>query len=429
MEGLKPQVGADVQAQIDALLDDVSKAKPSAAPPAPPAKFEGELYVFISYARPDQATAEQVEKYLQAAGIRVFRDTSEIRSGANWDMTIEQALQDTDQMVLLLSNSSMPYRKEVHREWFYFDQEKKPIHPLYIEKCRLHSRMYAYNYLDARGDLNAALEKLLADLGKPFSPPDELVGADRIMVVDTAEAETRGVSEAFAALRDAVCDPKGSVALSTEQVKALIERPPADLDEYRLARIAEWSQPRYTLDNRFVSLTLLIDQGEEAQGPRWLMPEERRRFHDLRDVLAERADSPAFVLLGAPGSGKSTLLRRLQLDDAADHLCGRVGDERLSFYASLNAYRLGKRRPAVAAGVAGCRVETALFRSPAAGRPAQQWAGAAAARRAQRDAAPRHRRVLRASRALARLRSGGSSDGQPGDLLLPQPGLQRLVEQ
>jgi hypothetical protein len=51
-------------------------------------------------------------------------------------MTIE-ALQESQRMVLLLSDASMPYRKEVHREWFYFDQEKKPIYPIYIEDCKL----------------------------------------------------------------------------------------------------------------------------------------------------------------------------------------------------------------------------------------------------------------------------------------------------
>ncbi|MBE2269342.1 MAG: SUMF1/EgtB/PvdO family nonheme iron enzyme [Anaerolinea sp.] len=294
------------------------------------------LYVFISYARPNQGVAEQVETFLKMAGVCVFRDAN-IASADNWDMAIENALRDCDRMVLLLSASSMPYRKEVYREWFYFDQEKKPIHPLYIEKCTLHSRMYAYNYIDARADLNAALRRLLADLRKPFSAPGAMMGVDRVMVTDAAERRT--VPEAFAALQAAICEPKGSVALAPEQIKQLIEHKPADATEYRLARVAEWSQPRYALDNRFVNLTLLVDQGEDAQGQRWINPHENRRFNDLRDVLKEKVDDPALVLLGAPGSGKSTLLRRLQWDDAADHLCGRAGDDKLSFFVALNSYR------------------------------------------------------------------------------------------
>ena len=95
---------------------------------------------------------------------RVFRDIRDIRSGDNWDMTIETALQESTHMVLLLSAASMPYRKEVHREWFYFDQVKKPIIPLQVQDCTLHSRMFAYNYIDARTDLADALSKLVIRL-------------------------------------------------------------------------------------------------------------------------------------------------------------------------------------------------------------------------------------------------------------------------
>ena len=49
------------------------------------------------------------------------------------------------------------------------------------------------------------------------------------------------------------------------------------------------------------------------------------------------------VLLGAPGAGKSTLLRRFQLDTAIDAL--RSGDERVSFFVSLNDYKLNCGEP------------------------------------------------------------------------------------
>lgn len=245
----------------------------------------GELYVFISYARPDQAVAEKVEAFLTAAGVRVFRDTSDIGAGANWDMTIEQALRECHCMALLLSAASMPFRKEVHREWFNFDQKGKTIYPLYIQDCELHSRFDSRNYIDARGDLQGALERLLNDLRRDFNlaapAPDDL------------------------------------------------------LSEFRRARIEEWSAPRYYLDKRFVNLTLLLDKGE-TEPQRWRRAEDFR-FNDLRDVLEKTKDDPALVLLGAPGSGKSTLLRRLQLDHSSDRLDD--GAEDISFFVQLNGYR------------------------------------------------------------------------------------------
>jgi hypothetical protein len=79
-------------------------------------------------------------------------------------MTIEKALKEADLMVLLESASSMPYRKEVYREWFYFEQNNKPIHPLYLQECELHSRLIGIKYINARNDIVYALSELLSSL-------------------------------------------------------------------------------------------------------------------------------------------------------------------------------------------------------------------------------------------------------------------------
>jgi len=154
---------ADVIARYK--LVDKPAIMPLAIPSAPsPVADSGDKYVFISYARPERAIAEQVEAYLNAAGFRAFRDTMDIRTGDLWDMKIEKALDEATHMVLLLSAASMPYRKEVYREWFYFDQQRKPLLPLYLQDCILHSRLSAINYIDARKNLATALQKLVNDL-------------------------------------------------------------------------------------------------------------------------------------------------------------------------------------------------------------------------------------------------------------------------
>jgi hypothetical protein len=164
LEALRPQVGAAQQTDIARLLagDAPSIKLPTPAPSTHSAP--GELQIFLSYARPDQAVAERVEAFLIAAGIRVFRDVSDIRPGENWDLAIEAALRECQSMVLLLSPASMPDRKEVHREWFRFDQRSKTIYPLYLQDCELHSRFDSRNYIDARTDLQAALDRLLQAL-------------------------------------------------------------------------------------------------------------------------------------------------------------------------------------------------------------------------------------------------------------------------
>lgn len=184
LEELRGFVGHDRQVKIDAMIGQIIREQ--SAPEGDTAgepilaqepitipitkKLKDDLYVFISYARPDERIAQHVEDYLKAARVRVFRDTNNMTGGADWDITIEEALRRADRMVLLLSNASMPYQKEVHREWFFFDQHDKPIHPLYLEKCELHSRMYIYDYIDVRNNLEEGLQRLLKELSTEFTP-------------------------------------------------------------------------------------------------------------------------------------------------------------------------------------------------------------------------------------------------------------------
>ena len=240
------------------------------------------LYVFISFAGADRDKAKAIAAFLDANQVRWFGDWL-IPSGANWDDAIEQALNECNRMALLLSTASMFERDEAQREWFRFVRKGKTIHPLLIEDCpTLHSRFDRINYIDARADWEAALDRLLADL-KNLPPPE-------------------------------IADP---------------------VTQYRHDRIAEWSLPRYELDHRFVNLTLTLDRPDDPQ-QRW-HPVNDPPMRDLREVLEKAKDHAALVLIGAPGSGKSTLLRRLQLDHSQDRIDD--GGEQISFFVALNEHK------------------------------------------------------------------------------------------
>jgi hypothetical protein len=110
------------------------------------------------------------------------------------------------------------------------------------------------------------------------------------------------------------------VPVAPEVLERLAAERPADLDAYRLSRVAAWSRPAYRVDARFVGLTLLIDRREEAPD-RWQAESET---HDDLDSVMASVESQAVVLLGPPGSGKSTLLRRFELDLATAGLRGET---------------------------------------------------------------------------------------------------------
>jgi len=196
----------------------------------------------------------------------------------------------------------------------------------------------------------------LPDVTRALRTAGELAARDRIQVqgAHADDAEQQGVAttvvsrspeETLAAIEDVILRDAPGVVLTAEQVLAAARHPPRDWREWRLGRIAEWSQVRYRLDGRFVGLTLLVDQGEEAIQGRWQAKDER--YTGLRDLLADVTD-PAIVLLGPPGSGKSTLLRRLELDTAIDGVRGESDHRRVTFFVSLNGFPGAGEAPALA---------------------------------------------------------------------------------
>ena len=89
------------------------------------------------------------------------------------------------------------------------------------------------------------------------------------------------------------------------------------LAAYLTRRAAHWREGAAgQLDRRFVNLTLMVDHGLEFDGPRH---EAQGRYELLSELLAERPDVGAWVLVGAPGSGKSTVLQHheMSMADAA----------------------------------------------------------------------------------------------------------------
>lgn len=110
---------------------------------------------------------------------------------------------------------------------------------------------------------------------------------------------------------------------------------------YHQERVAELSAPRYWLDSRIVQLTLLLDQGRDTQGIRFVPDSQRQKYQSLAALLADLRQQEtverAVVLLGCPGSGKTTLLRRLQFERAWAELEAPTGQA--TFFVSLSSYR------------------------------------------------------------------------------------------
>ncbi|MFN2115525.1 MAG: SUMF1/EgtB/PvdO family nonheme iron enzyme [Anaerolineae bacterium] len=166
------------------------------------------------------------------------------------------------------------------------------------------------------------------------SRPPETASHVSKVVADEAAAAT-SLPEATRLLLEAVRGDGHRIALRPEQLREVADQKPADLTSFRLGRVAEWSLPRYRLDERFVELALLVDRGETVSETRW--QDTGDRYEDLRQVL-DVVEAQAIVVLGPPGSGKSTLLRRFELDAALSGLRGADTSDTVTFFVPLSRY-------------------------------------------------------------------------------------------
>jgi class 3 adenylate cyclase/formylglycine-generating enzyme required for sulfatase activity len=155
----------------------------------------------------------------------------------------------------------------------------------------------------------------------------DLPAPDPVLRTPAGEAETGPVAVAVDEDRDRGADLQAG--------REPAPRRPADLEQYLLSRVVEWSKPRWQLDARFVQLSLLVDRGEDVDDERWRLSEQA--LGDVGDLL-EGVPQPALVILGPPGSGKSTILRRLEMEISQRGLHPGAADGLVPFLVELNLF-------------------------------------------------------------------------------------------
>ncbi|MCX7113626.1 MAG: SUMF1/EgtB/PvdO family nonheme iron enzyme [Proteobacteria bacterium] len=320
-------------------------------PPSPPT-------VFISYSWDSPIHKDWVKTLadrLIGNGIKVIFDQYHCRPGDNFLMFMEQSVKRADRVLLILTEAyktkadlrlrGAGFEGQVISAELYIDGgsnkfipvlrsgDNEQSIPIFLQgRVGVDMREDAY----FQDELTRLLKAIYEYSDEPtLGTRPDFVALAKATQSPPADSLPGEVGKTLAALRNAVIAAAALPELDGQSLQAVKDHPPRDLDEYRLARIAEWSQPRYALNRRFTRLTLLVDQGPEVQGVRWQA--QSQSYDDLRKVLFEVNES-AMVLLGPPGCGKSTLLRRLELDLAAESL-RKPGEAWLSLFLPLSRYR------------------------------------------------------------------------------------------
>lgn len=110
-------------------------------------------HVFVSYSRADLELVQDFASGLQERGVSLWLDDLNLTPSANWDLTIDQAIQSCQAFLVVLSPSAVS-SSEVQSELRMALDEKKPLVPVMLAECRIPRYLRQIQYVDLRhGDL------------------------------------------------------------------------------------------------------------------------------------------------------------------------------------------------------------------------------------------------------------------------------------
>lgn len=119
--------------------------------------------IFISYSRKDTEYVSSLVDAMRKQGFDVWFDKN-IRTGTDWDDTIEEQLKTADAIVLILSKTSVA-SENVKDEISYAIGLDKPVNPIKIEECEVPMRLARKQFVDfTTMGHEAGFERLVTDL-------------------------------------------------------------------------------------------------------------------------------------------------------------------------------------------------------------------------------------------------------------------------
>lgn len=108
-------------------------------------KMDG--HVFICYSRKDESFVLPLAKKLKNQGVPVWLDKWDIPSGSDWDLTIDNALNNCAHFLIILSPNSVK-SKEVRSELRIALDENKHIVPVLYRACGIPRQLRLIQYID-----------------------------------------------------------------------------------------------------------------------------------------------------------------------------------------------------------------------------------------------------------------------------------------
>lgn len=116
--------------------------------------------VFVSYSRSDKLLVSALMRELSNSGVPVWIDSENINVGDPWDSTIENAIKDCNQLLLILSENSKN-SENVLDEFNLATEFKKKIVIIVVDDVEIPMRMRRIQHIDFRNGYETALEELI----------------------------------------------------------------------------------------------------------------------------------------------------------------------------------------------------------------------------------------------------------------------------
>ncbi len=142
---------------------------------------------FFSYCREDSEFALKLAEDLKAAGAHVWIDQRDIEPGTPWPRAVEEALEGSPRMVVLLSPAAVSSNNVLNEISRALRKGKKVLPALFFD-CEIPLQLELIQYIDFRTDYAHGLKSLLGALG---------VAQPMTSHVDAASASARPDSGAF----------------------------------------------------------------------------------------------------------------------------------------------------------------------------------------------------------------------------------------
>jgi Tfp pilus assembly protein PilF len=129
---------------------------------------------FVSYSREDSAFALRLAGELKAAGILVWLDQLAIKPGYRWDKAVQVALTESQQVIVILSPTSVR-SDNVLDEVSFGLAHGKTIVPVLYKDCVKPVRIQRIQHIDFRTDYAGGLAALLSHLNaEPTNGPNRI---------------------------------------------------------------------------------------------------------------------------------------------------------------------------------------------------------------------------------------------------------------